>query len=270
LVGERTGTPRGDGGLPWLEDRRRIGIVGGGTRNATIGLVGRVSGRKTRRLADECTLTPRRGAAGRPGAVAAGPARERVPTLRAARRRAVALSLLDLHAWQFSFVRRRGTPLPSGNLIPRLGCFGPRGSKRLNGKPRPPVRGVVRHERKARGLSIGALLGAGHDAACAAHIGAGEARTSAASSTSAPARWQEPLTGRMERPDQAGPGARGRVTTATPARLDFSAAEAPVKALQARCPQVARSVLTGGFAEARVLVPASMTATRKCALSSVL
>ena len=105
-------------------------------------------------------------------------------------------------------------------------------------------RSVVRHERKARGLSIGALLGARHDTACATHVGAGEARTSAASSTPAPARRREPLTGRMERPDQAGPGARGRVTTATPARLDFSAAEAAVKALQARCPQVATSVLT--------------------------
>lgn len=234
-----------------------------------VGLVGRVSGRETSRLADECTLTSRQGAAGRPVAVAAGPARERVPTLRAARRRAVALSLLDLHAWQFSFVKRRGTPLPPGNMVPRLGCFDPRGSKRLDGKPRP-VRGMVRHERKARGLSIGALLGAGHDAACAAHVGAGEAHASAASSTPAPARWREPLTGRMERPDQAGPGARGRVTTATPARLDFSAAEAPVKAVQARCPQVAPPVLAGGLAEARVLVRASMTATRKCEPSSVL
>lgn len=209
----------------------------------TIGLVGRVSGRVTRRLADECTLTPQQDAAGRPGAVPVGPARERVPTLRAARPRAEALSLLDLHTWQFSFVKRRGTPLPSGNMVPRLGCFGPGGSKRLDGKPRPH-RGAVRHERKARGLSIGALLGARHDAACATHVGAGEASTSAASATLAPARWREPLTGRMERPDQAGPGARGRVTTATPARLDFSAAEAAVKALQARCPQVATSVLT--------------------------
>ncbi len=208
-----------------------------------IGLVGRVAGRVTRRLADECTLTPRRGAAGRPGAVAAGPARERVPTPRAARRRAVALSLLDLHTWQFSFVKRRGTPLPSGNMVPRLGCFGPGGSKRLDGKPRPH-KGVVRHERKAHGLSIGALLRAWHDAACAAHVGAGEASASAASSTLAPARWREPLTDRRVRPDQAGPGARGRVTTATPATLDFSAAEAAVKALQARCPQVATAVLT--------------------------
>jgi len=74
-----------------------------------------------------------------------------------------------------------------------------------------PIGDVVRHERKARGLSIGALLGAWHHAACAAHVGAGEACASAASSTPAPARWREPLTGRMERPDQAGPGAWGRV-----------------------------------------------------------
>lgn len=233
--------------------------VGRGTR--TIGLVGRVSGREARRLADECTLTPPQGAAGRQVAVAAGSARERVPTLRAARRRAVALSFLGLHTWQFSFVKRRGTPLPSGNMVPRLGCFGPRGSKRLDGKPRP-VRGVVRHERKARGLSIGALLGARHHAACAACVGAGEARTSAASSTPAPARWREPLTDRMERPDQAGPGARGRVTTATPARLDFSAAEAPVKALQARCPQVAWPVLTGRVVRTRTSLRASATAMR--------
>ena len=128
---------------------------------------------------------------------------------------------------------------------------------------------VVCHERKARGLSIGALLGARQDAACTAHVSAGEARTSAASSTPAPARWREPLTGRMERPDQAGPGARGRVTTATPARLDFSAAEAAVKALQARCPQVAWSVLNGDVAETRVSTRASIGATRKRALSSM-
>ena len=67
-----------------------------------------------------------------------------------------------------------------------------------------PVRGRARHERKARGLSIGALRGAWHHAACAAHVDAGEARTSAASSTPAPARWQEPLTDRIGRPDQAG------------------------------------------------------------------
>ena len=123
-----------------------------------------------------------------------------------------------------------------------------------------PERGVVGHERKARGLSIGALLGARHDAACATPVGAGEACAPAASSTPEPARWREPLTGRMERPDQAGPGARGRVTTATPARLDFSAAEVAVKALQARCPQVAWVVLTEGFAEARVWVRASANA----------
>ena len=235
----------------------------------TIGLVGRVSGRVTRRLADECTLTPRQGAAGRPSAVAAGPARERVPTLRAARRRAVALSLLDLHTWQFSFVKRRGTPLPSGNMVPRLGCFDPGRSKRLDGEPRPQG-GVARHERKAHGLSIGALLGAWHDAACAAHAGAGEASTSAASATPAPARGREPLAGRQERPDRAGPGTRGRVTTATPAGLDFSAAEAPVKALQARCPQVARRVLTAGPAEARASVRVSATAMRKREPSSLL
>lgn len=119
-------------------------------------------------------------------------------------------------------------------------------------------RGVVRHERKARSLSIGALLGARHDAACATHVCAGEACALAASSTQAPARWREPVTGRRERPDQAEPGARGRVTTATPARLDFSAAEAAVKALQARCPQVAPPVLAGGLAEARVPVRASI------------
>lgn len=240
--------------------------VGRGTR--PIGLVGRVSGRETRRLADECTLTPRQGAAGRPVAVAAGPARERVPTLRAARRRAVALSLLDLHTWQFSFVKRRGTPLPSGNMVPRLGCFGPGGSKRLDGRPRPHE-GVVRHERKARGLSIGALLGAWHHAACAAHVGAGEASTSAASSTPAPTRWRVPLTGRMERPDQAKPGARGRVTTATPARLDISGAEAPMKALQARCPQIAAPVLIEHVVPTRTSLRASATAMRNGPPSSL-
>ncbi|MBN9205919.1 MAG: heme ABC exporter ATP-binding protein CcmA [Methylibium petroleiphilum] len=87
--------------------------------------------------------------------------------------------------------------------------------------------------------------------------------------TPAPTRWREPLTDRMERPDQAGPGARGRVTTATPARLDFSAAEAPVKALQARCPQAAWSVLTGGTVETRAPTRASVDAMRKRALSAM-
>ena len=69
--------------------------------------------------------------------------------------------MLDLHTWQFSFVKRRGTPLPLGNMVPRSGCFDPRGSKRLDGGA-ALWRSVARHMDKARGLSIGALLGAWH------------------------------------------------------------------------------------------------------------
>lgn len=157
----------------------------------------------------------------------------------------------------------KGNAAPVGEHGSPSGMLRPGWVEATGWQAMAPLRDVVRHEKKARGLSIGALLGAWHDAACAAHVGAGEACTSAASSTPAPTRWREPLTGRMERPDQAGPSARRRVTTATPARLDFSAAEAAVKALQARCPQVARSVLNGDAAETRVPTRASIGAMRK-------
>lgn len=128
---------------------------------------------------------------------------------------------------------------PSGMLWPGWGRSGWMASH-------GPARGVVRHEKKARGLSIGALLGAWHGAACAAHVGAAETGKSPVSAILAPTRWWGPRADRPKRSDQAQPGARRRVTTATPARLDFSAAEAPVKALQARCPHVAEPVWTIG------------------------
>lgn len=243
-----------------------IGIVGGGTRNATY--------RPRRASVWPCDQATRRrmhshAAAGRSRAASRGGggicARTRpdppssTPTGRGA-----------LVAWLANMAvllrEAKGNAAPVGEHGSPSGMLRPAWVEATGWQAAPHER-CGRHERKARGLSIGALLGAGHHAACAAHVGADEAHTSAASSTPVPARGRDPLTGRMERPDQAGPGARGRVTTATPAWLDFSAAEAPVKALQARCPQVAWLVLTGHVVPTRTSLRASATAMRNGPLS---
>ena len=195
------------------------------------------------------------GPAGRSSAASrrgGGTWRERVPTRRAARRRACCTLFSWLAHMAVLLRETKGNAAPAGEHGSPFGMPRPARVEATGWRYHGPGRGAVRQNGRPAVFRSGPCSVPGMTLLAQRMSALVKPAKPPVSLFMAPARWRVPHTGRQERPDRAGPSTRRRVTTATPAGLDFSDAEAPVKALQARCPQVARRVLTGGTIEARL------------------